>query len=706
MPTPRIQGITPRNKGDPQEYPPGERGSQHGMVGPEMGQMSPGQDLPVVGTEAPWPRKGAAPEEGMTWQGQELGKKAKDLSDSLRHRTAFRPHGDPLKGLPEDYEGYQGPNDYPSPDDPAIKGWEPRSKTDVPTFHGGYKPYTTPNFGGMPDDRKDPNPIIEESGKRALDRGGVPLDSRHQKRRRQTKRINESTAGEFENPSNFKVEPIEMTQIGQWYSWKGDADQGPTDAMSGTGAAGVSGGTGGGAGAGGGGLGGGSSRVGGRGSGGGGGGGGSGRGGGGGGRGGGRRRRGGGGGGGDGEGGGGGPGSGQHKAHTPWHDKRPYFQSKRTGEGNKRTKIDTTIPDSGTHKAHTPWHDKQPAGSYFNTKKGGGGTGGKGSDKQKVADEWRRSGMSDAGAAGAMANITDESAWKRGAKEKGGAGRGLYQFTGMGKDQQGGKYAAWMNKNYPGKDKDDPTLQTRFVAEQIKRGDRGTARGGGAGQKGSTWERMRTGTKEQAAQAFIKDYERPAERHLRDRSAKYGRGVPSLKDYGVGASSGRSPIDTTIPSEPRPGGGGGGGNPDGVPTGSAYAQAQALAQKGNPEAVRQYLAKQGYRMDKQWCGDFVNAAVSKAGGTSPKGYPLADNWRNFGTPDKIPHVGDIAVKRHPAGTHGHVGFVEKVDPSGRGFTMLGGNQGRAGWHMHRPDTGGWDFRRPPDAGKTPPKEEK
>lgn len=384
------------------------------------------------------------------------------------------------------------------------------------------------------------------------------------RRKNQTKRINKATGGEFDNPTNFKVEPIDMTQIGLWYSWMGSKSEGPSDPMAGTGAAGVSGGTGGGGGAGGGGLGSGSSR------------GGGGRGGRG--RGGKRRGGGGGGGGGDGTDGGGGGATEEPKharartpfrdshpglrhtgnrAHTPFHASHPGFHP-----GNH--------PNEGggtSHKADTPWHNKQHPKSYFNTKSGGGtgdggGKKGKAGDKQKVADEWRRQGMSDAGAAGAMANIGDESAWKNDAKEQNptgnakrqGGGHGLYQFTG----DQWNRYQKWMGKTNPKGDWRDATLQTRFVAEQIKRGDSVASKGGGAGRPGSTWEKMRTGTKEQAAQAFIHGYERPRADHLARRSGQYGRGVPGLDKYGVGKSGpgGRSQIDTSIPD--RTGGAGGG----------------------------------------------------------------------------------------------------------------------------------------------------
>lgn len=687
-----LRVISPRTH--PAGYDAGEVGSRHRMVGPEMGHMRTGQDLPVTGTQTPWPQR--RDDGGFTFQQYPATEKSQELMDKWRAQRA-PPRAPEQARAPRDYNDAAGSgrNVRRTPQSRtqiAAQEWRDQGMSDAGTagamaniqsesgwrgglrevnpkgnakrLGGGVGIYQFTGLGehqlgryhrwmdkNYPKESKEDNTKLEtrfvaeqiKRGDSVAARGGgagnpdstwermrrgtpeqaaqafvkdyerpaakhlrsrsaqygkgvTHLGTMHgtageemghlaigqdvaskyteartggiknaRRRKNQTKRINKATGGEFDNPTNFKVEPIDMTQIGLWYSWMGSKSEGPSDPMAGTGAAGVSGGTGGGGGAGGGGLGSGSSR-------GGGGRGGRGRGG---------KRRGGGGGGsgGDGTDGGGGGATEEPKharARTPFRDSHPGL----THTGNRaHTRFHSSHPGfhpgnhpseggGGTHKADTPWHNKQPAGSYFNTKKGGGELGGNRSDKQKVADEWRRQGMSDAGIAGVMANIQDESGWKRNMKEQNptgnakrlGGGRGLYQFTGMDAGHQGGKYAAWMKKNYPGKDPNDPTLSSRFVAEQVKRGDSVASKGGGAGKPGSTWERMRTGTSGQAAQAFLHGYLRPAARHEHARAAKYGRGVPSLEKQGVGktgAGSGRSQIDTTgMPN--RTGGTGGG----------------------------------------------------------------------------------------------------------------------------------------------------
>src|SRR5262249_11573481 len=54
------------------------------------------------------------------------------------------------------------------------------------------------------------------------------------------------------------------------------------------------------------------------------------------------------------------------------------------------------------------------------------------------------------------------------------------------------------------------------------------------------------------------------------------------------------------------------------------------------------------------------------------------NWRGYGTPDAMPHVGDVAVADRgvPTGATGsHVGFVTDVDLKNGTFTLESGNSG-------------------------------
>jgi hypothetical protein len=149
--------------------------------------------------------------------------------------------------------------------------------------------------------------------------------------------------------------------------------------------------------------------------------------------------------------------------------------------------------------------------------------------------------------------------------------------------------------------------------------------------------------------------------------------------------------------------GGGGGQPQptvagpaGDPTvpGGILARARQVAMLSGPGGVDAFMRSQGYPKAGNWCGEFAASVVKSAGYLPPKGAAIASNWRNWGTVDPTPHVGDIAVANRnvPTGATGsHVTVVSAVNPGGT-FTGLGGNQ-RAGWESQFA-TGGYTFRRP------------
>jgi len=119
-----------------------------------------------------------------------------------------------------------------------------------------------------------------------------------------------------------------------------------------------------------------------------------------------------------------------------------------------------------------------------------------------------------------------------------------------------------------------------------------------------------------------------------------------------------------------------------VPPASLLQSAKRLGAIGGSNAIRQYMQSKGYRVDDAWCGDFAAAAVKEAGGTPPKNYSIASNWRNWGQEVSTPQPGDIAVRRQEfhgrlgSGATGSTGsHVTIVSGVGQGtFTGLGGNQ--------------------------------
>jgi uncharacterized protein (TIGR02594 family) len=145
------------------------------------------------------------------------------------------------------------------------------------------------------------------------------------------------------------------------------------------------------------------------------------------------------------------------------------------------------------------------------------------------------------------------------------------------------------------------------------------------------------------------------------------------------------------------GGGGGVPGPAGDPTvpGGILARARQVAMLSGPGGVERFMASQGYPKAGNWCGEFAASVVKSAGYIPPKGAAIASNWRNWGTVDPTPHVGDIAVANRgvaTGATGSHVTVVSGIDPSTGTFTGLGGNQ-RAGWESQFA-TGGYTFRRP------------
>jgi hypothetical protein len=89
-----------------------------------------------------------------------------------------------------------------------------------------------------------------------------------------------------------------------------------------------------------------------------------------------------------------------------------------------------------------------------------------------------------------------------------------------------------------------------------------------------------------------------------------------------------------------------------------------------------FMRDMGYPKIGEWCGEFAASVIKSAGGTPPSGAAIASNWRRYGTPDAMPHVGDVAVAGRgvPTGATGsHVGFVTGIDLENGTFTLESGN---------------------------------
>jgi uncharacterized protein (TIGR02594 family) len=92
----------------------------------------------------------------------------------------------------------------------------------------------------------------------------------------------------------------------------------------------------------------------------------------------------------------------------------------------------------------------------------------------------------------------------------------------------------------------------------------------------------------------------------------------------------------------------------------------------------QFMRDMGYPKSGEWCGQFAASIIKRAGGTPPSAAGIASNWRRYGTPAAVPHVGDVAVavRGVPTGATGsHVGFVTGIDRENDTFTLESGNGG-------------------------------
>jgi hypothetical protein len=141
-----------------------------------------------------------------------------------------------------------------------------------------------------------------------------------------------------------------------------------------------------------------------------------------------------------------------------------------------------------------------------------------------VAKELRASGMSENAIRGVLANVQDESGFNPDLRHpdqprftgEAHYAHGLFQMGG----EEWNKYDEWLKSDHKGADWRDPTLQTQFMAQNLRE------------NYPKLWDKMnKAGSAEEAAQMFLHEYENPAKRYAAARHEKYGNGVLRIDDY-------------------------------------------------------------------------------------------------------------------------------------------------------------------------------
>jgi hypothetical protein len=297
-----------------------------------------------------------------------------------------------------------------------------------------------------------------------------------------------------------------------------------------------------------------------------------------------------------------------------------------------------------------------------------GGAGAAGGRAAEAMEYFKSQGWSHEQAAGLAANLNAESGFKTGARGDAGSAGGIAQWHG---DRQKA-----IEKQF-GKPLSQMSYQEQLAAVNWE-----LSKGGPEARAGAALRATKTAREAGATASRL--YERP--KNVRGEMARRGA---AAEGYAA-----MPPVSSTT-SEAKSGTG------DHPIPGAVIEKAHSVAQLG-PAALSKWMASQGYPQHDQWCGDFAAAVVKSAGGTPPKGWALASNWRNVGpevsAEDAQP--GDVAVarpgwSRRGSGRTGEAGshvtiLNEKL--GGGKFAGLGGNQGHG--RIGRFNTGQFQFYRP------------
>jgi hypothetical protein len=228
-----------------------------------------------------------------------------------------------------------------------------------------------------------------------------------------------------------------------------------------------------------------------------------------------------------------------------------------------------------------------------------------------IVEEWRAAGMSDAGIAGVLANIQSESNFNPTLRHpdqphfSGEAhyAHGLYQEGG----DEWNHYVRWFQQNHPGADWRDPRLQSRFAAQNLRQ------------NYPRVWERMQQGSKELAAEAYVRGYLKPALQYQASRSAQYRRGVPGIEAYGTTSPTGGPSVEIgPLQIQGQPAGTGGAGGAGGRPgTGTGVDKVSVVGKGGGADPRLYEIAREASKtLPEGWRVEIYSGLAARSTGTN------------------------------------------------------------------------------------------
>lgn len=236
--------------------------------------------------------------------------------------------------------------------------------------------------------------------------------------------------------------------------------------------------------------------------------------------------------------------SAPHVHYEIFANKNMY--DKANAAGNSHANVDLRVDPVKYFQGGRDQAVKESLKVQSQGREGGGLAGTPREVANTVATSLRAAGYTDNAIAGILRNAQHESSMDPSSITRNDQPnyRGTEAAHGHGLFSEGGaefnNMQAWMQKNYPNGHWSDPKIQAEWIAARLKQG---------YPQLDATMRNPNT-TREQAAQAFLNGYLKPAEQHRIRRNADYARGVPGIEHFTGPAAPAKTPEVKVAPTAP------------------------------------------------------------------------------------------------------------------------------------------------------------